>query len=207
MELSDKQIKILITAEKLFAEAGFDGASVRNIAREANINVAMVSYYFGSKEKMLEALIYYRSSGLKLQLSEVTKENISPIEKIEKIIALYIERINANKSIYQILHFELANRNRTMDLSAFIEVKKANIEVFAAIIKSGQERGIIRRDINVQLLIPTILGTYFQFQVNREFYASQLKLLNDDAIEKYINNQLTNHVQQTIKALLTYGID
>ena len=55
--LNDKQLQILLVAEKLFAEKGFDGTSIRNIAKEAGINIAMVSYYFGSKEKMLEALI------------------------------------------------------------------------------------------------------------------------------------------------------
>ncbi|HNO01068.1 MAG TPA: TetR family transcriptional regulator, partial [Chitinophagaceae bacterium] len=40
-------------AEKLFAEKGYNGTSVRDIAEKAGINLAMVSYYFGSKEKLL----------------------------------------------------------------------------------------------------------------------------------------------------------
>ncbi len=207
MELSEKQIRILETAERLFAENGFDGASLRQIAKEAKINVAMVSYYFGSKEKMLEALVYYRSSGLKLQLEELIKESISAIEKVDKIIALYIKRIDPNKRIYQILHFEFNNNNRKLDLSEFIEVKKKNKEVFSSIIKSGQAEGIFRKDINLDLLIPTILGTYFQFQMNREFYAAQIGLSTEKEIDDYVLKELTKHVQQTIKALLTYGLD
>ena len=53
MELNDKQIQILETAEKLFAENGFDGTSVRQISKAADINIAMISYYFGSKEKLI----------------------------------------------------------------------------------------------------------------------------------------------------------
>ena len=48
---NDKQIQILEVAEILFAEKGFDGTSIRNIAKLAKINIAMVSYYFGSKER------------------------------------------------------------------------------------------------------------------------------------------------------------
>ncbi|MEO6348401.1 MAG: TetR family transcriptional regulator, partial [Aquaticitalea sp.] len=59
MSLNDKQIQILEVAEKLFAEHGFDGTSVRQIAHEADINIAMISYYFGSKEKLLEALFNF----------------------------------------------------------------------------------------------------------------------------------------------------
>ena len=51
MELNDKQIQILETAEKLFSENGFDGTSVRQIAKAAEVNIAMISYYFGSHPK------------------------------------------------------------------------------------------------------------------------------------------------------------
>lgn len=44
--------KLLDAAEKLFAEKGFDGTSVRDITAEAKCNVAAVNYHFGSKEKL-----------------------------------------------------------------------------------------------------------------------------------------------------------
>lgn len=39
---------------------GYEGTSVRDICSRANINVAMISYYFGSKEKMMSYLYQYR---------------------------------------------------------------------------------------------------------------------------------------------------
>ena len=68
-----------------FAEEGFDGTSVRDIAKKANVNIAMISYYFGSKEKMLEALILNRISDMRLQLESLYNENIPPFEKVDKI--------------------------------------------------------------------------------------------------------------------------
>ncbi len=49
-------------AEKLFAVNGFDGTSVRDIAQEAGVNVAMISYYFGSKEKLMEAVFEQKTN-------------------------------------------------------------------------------------------------------------------------------------------------
>ena len=46
MDFNDKQIEIIDIAEQLFALQGYDGTSVRDIASKANINVAMISYYF-----------------------------------------------------------------------------------------------------------------------------------------------------------------
>ena len=47
---------ILDTAERLFAANGFDGTSVREITREAGVNVAAVHYHFGDKSAVLRAV-------------------------------------------------------------------------------------------------------------------------------------------------------
>jgi AcrR family transcriptional regulator len=60
MKLSEKQIEILGAAERVFGRRGIDAASVREIAKEANINIAMISYYFGSKDKLVENLFSCR---------------------------------------------------------------------------------------------------------------------------------------------------
>ncbi len=203
-DLNEKQIQILLVAERLFAEKGFDGTSIRDIAKEAKINVAMVSYYFGSKEKMLEALILSRTTDMKLQIENLSKETISPIEKINKLIEIYISRINKNKCIYQILHFELSSKKRTLDLKSFTEVKKQNFEFIKTIIIEGQQKGIFRTDVNIFLLPSTMLGPFFHFQMNRPQYEEMLELRTDEAYDNYIKNELTKHIQQTIQSLLLH---
>lgn len=201
--LNDKQKRILEVAERLFAEKGFDGTSIRNISKEAKINIAMVSYYFGSKEKMLEALIYSRTSNLKMELENIIRENLTPFEKINKLIELYIYRISRNKCIYQIIHFELNNNKRQINIKSFTEVKKRNLESVERIIHEGQEQGLFRKDVNIYMIPPTILGTFFHFNMNRPYYEDLLNIQSDEAFEAYINNELTQHIKQTIKALLT----
>lgn len=203
-EFNEKQIQILLVAEKLFAEKSFDGTSIRDIAKEANINVAMVSYYFGSKEKMLESLIYFRASGLKLELENLYNESITPQEKINKLIELYITRINKNKCIYQILHFELTSKKRDINFKSFTEVKKKNYEYLTKIIQEGQQQGIYKKDVNIFLIPSTILGPYFHFQMNRPHYEEMLGLATDEAYDQYIKTELTKHIQQTIQSLLLH---
>src|SRR5580765_5923814 len=99
-EFNEKQMQILQVTEQLFAEKGFDGTSIRDISKEAKINVAMVSYYFGSKEKLLETLILHKTSGLKEQLIHLIEENLEPVEKINKLIDLYVNRLDCNRGIY-----------------------------------------------------------------------------------------------------------
>ncbi len=203
-DFNDKQIDILQAAEKLFASEGFDGASIRSIAREANVNIAMISYYFGSKEKLLEALIVHRASGMKMQLENISNEALTPLEKVDRLIDLYITRISKNKGMYQIMHFELSTKKRIMDMKAFIDIKMQNLESFKKIIREGQELGVFVKNINVALIPPTILGTLVHFRMNRAFMEPVLGLHTSDAFEAYIDNELTAHIKQTIKALLLH---
>ncbi|RTY91821.1 TetR/AcrR family transcriptional regulator [Flavobacterium sp. GT3R68] len=203
-DFNDKQIHILQVAEKLFTEHGFDGTSIRDIAKEAKINIAMISYYFGSKEKLLEALIITRISDLRLQIENLFKEELTPFEKIDRLIELYITRLNKNRGMYQILHFEISTKKRDINFEAFNEVKKYNLVALQNIIDEGQAKGIFKKDITVELILPTIMGTYFHFHMNRTFYKELLNLRNDDDYNTYIHSTLIIHIQQTIKALLKY---
>lgn len=55
--------KLMKSAEHLFAERGYDGVSVRDIANDAGVNSALVGYYFGGKEGLL-AEVYTQRCGL-----------------------------------------------------------------------------------------------------------------------------------------------
>ena len=54
--------RILGTAERLFAEYGYDGVSVRQIGAAADAQIALISYYFGTKDKLYRAVFEHRIS-------------------------------------------------------------------------------------------------------------------------------------------------
>jgi AcrR family transcriptional regulator len=66
-EVDDKESaksKILDTAKELFAEKGFDGARVDEIARRAGVNKALIYYYYKNKQALLDALIEQVKNGV-----------------------------------------------------------------------------------------------------------------------------------------------
>ncbi len=203
-EFTEKQIQILEVAETLFAEKGFDGTSIRDISRQAEINIAMISYYFGSKERLLQSLIVYRTSDIQKQLENLLQEEIDPFEKVYKLIEIYINQINNNKGIYRILHFELSSKKREENLLAFNEFRKGNLKYLESIIEEGQRKGVFRKDVIIPLITPTILGTFFHFHMNKTYFENLLNLTSETLYNNYIKTNLTKHIQQTIKALLIY---
>ena len=59
------RIELLIdVSEKLFSEKGYGETSVRDIAKEASVNIAMINYYFGSKKQLVKAIIKDRARKL-----------------------------------------------------------------------------------------------------------------------------------------------
>jgi AcrR family transcriptional regulator len=89
--------RILDAAERLFAELGVAGTSVRTITDQAQVNVAAVNYHFGSKENLIRAVIARRLAGLEAAraaaLDEVeanaAREGRAPtaLELVESLIA------------------------------------------------------------------------------------------------------------------------
>jgi AcrR family transcriptional regulator len=123
--------------QRPFCRKGFEGTSIRTIAKVAQINVAMVSYYFGSKERLLESLIVYRTSDLKINWKIYFKKRTN--RKINKLIELYINRINSNRGIYRILHFEFTSKKENKIFKLF-RIKKGNLKSLETIIEEGQKK-------------------------------------------------------------------
>lgn len=204
MEFNDKQIEILQVAEKLFAEKGFDGTSVREIAKLASINIAMISYYFGSKEKLLESIVLHRIGNMGLRLENLLHEDISPILKIERIIEYYILQVNKNKHIHQIVNLEISNKKRDINFDSFKDLKKNNLKIVTSIVNEGQKQGLFKPDVNVALLSPLIIGSLVYFNMNKSLYSDLFGLKTEEDFDNYIKTELLQHIQKTIKALLVY---
>src|SRR3981189_1207567 len=106
--MTDKKIHIINHAVELFAEKGFEGTSIRDLAARAGVNVAMVNYYFGSKEKLFESLVEERASYSRGVLDEIANNaSYTDIEKINHIIDVYIGKLFKNRKFHRVLHQEM----------------------------------------------------------------------------------------------------
>lgn len=83
--------RILAAAEALFAQRGFDGASLRQLTASAGVNLAAVNYHFGSKEKLVEQVFKRRLDALNQhRLAELDKVAGKPDTTLEDVLAAYI---------------------------------------------------------------------------------------------------------------------
>ena len=92
--------KILISASKVFTEKGFSGTRTRDIAEEAGINLALLNYYFRSKEKLFEQVMKVKIVLLFGKIIPIiTSEKISLEEKIDLVSEKYFEILSKNPNL------------------------------------------------------------------------------------------------------------
>ncbi|MEI9934982.1 MAG: TetR family transcriptional regulator [Ferruginibacter sp.] len=149
------------TAERLFADKGYDGTSVRDIADEAEVNVAMISYYFGSREKLLESLFTYRSEASLMKVeSMLGNKEVTTLQKVNMLIDYYIDRIQSQPCFHRIMMREQVTNFRTTTAGMISEFKRKNQSLVEQLIHEGQKKGEFKKNIEVPLMMATLIARF-----------------------------------------------
>jgi AcrR family transcriptional regulator len=85
--------RLLDAAEELFAEAGFNGVSVRQIVDRAEVNLGAIPYYFGTKENLFKEVLLRRAAPLRAERQRLLDELIgrTPEPGLEDILWAMLE--------------------------------------------------------------------------------------------------------------------
>jgi len=206
MGYNDKQVQIMETAETLFAEKGFNGTSVRDIAEKANVNLAMISYYFGSKDKLLEALFSYRGEYLKITLENMIEDKErSSLDKMNMLIDHYIDKVMKQQCFSRIMVREQVLNHTGFTAKLIFEMKKRNQELISRLIHDGQKKGEFKKNIDIPLMMATLIGTANTMVATQHYYReiNNLQSLSEDEFQKHIKKKLSQHLKKLFKAILT----
>lgn len=206
MGYNDKQVQIMEAAEILFAEKGFNGTSVRDIAEKAQVNLAMISYYFGSKDKLFEALFMYRGEATKVKIETIIEQkDLTALEKVNLLIDSYLEKILGQQCFHRVLAREQV-LNNVITSRLILDMKKRNQELIKKLIQEGQRKGEFRKNIDIPMMMTTMIGTAHNLVTQKHYYKelNNLNDLSEEEFEKLIRKKLSNHLKMVFKAILTY---
>lgn len=203
MEKLDKRTRILMAAEILFAEQGFEGTSTRQIARKAGANMAMISYYYGSKEGVFMEIVSNRIADFTIELKSIRDDQRSPMEKLTRVVDGYTNRILSNIPFHRMMQRELSMAQRPEMFSQIKEAMLANLNVIENIVNEGIANGHFR-PVDVRMLIASIMGTIsnvviFPFKITA---GSKLDI-NHDEDRKILSDRLILHLNNLLKTYLT----
>ena len=102
---------ILEAAEELFAERGFEGTRLEDIAGRVGIRRASIVYYFRDKRELYGAVIESVLLGLRDAIERAIAGDLSPADKIEAAISAWVDYVGARPTTAQFILRESADAN------------------------------------------------------------------------------------------------
>ena len=152
------QEKIKEAARKVFTQKGYAATRTRDIAEEAGINLALLNYYFRSKEKLFQEVMQEKLMQLFSVIFPVVNDSTTSLEaKIETIVANYIEMLLKHPDLPLFVLNEM--RHNPVQFASRIDLKKVIQQ--SVLVKQLKEK---KPDINPLHFLQNTLGmTLFPF--------------------------------------------
>ena len=200
-EKIDKKDHILDVAERVFSDFGFDGASTRMISGEAGVNMAMLNYYFGSKEGLFLAIFERKISSFQTLLQNIGADgSMTSWDKLALCMDKYVDRIIVNNCFQKLINREITMNKRGDLTDKITEMLMVNVIEIKKILDEGIKNGSFFKDIDIQLVIASIFGTK-NYIINTP-HLSSLILGHDIRDEKFMEEQLKPRIKIYMKRLL-----
>lgn len=203
-KFTDKQIHILNVAEELIAQKGFEGTSVREISSKAEINVAMISYYFGSKEKMMANLYQFRVQKTREHFAEFTEtiKDAKPQMQMREVIKYIVSQLFKYNYFHGFVTQEMRQTEHLKnELMEFYEICVAKID---DITKKGIAAGVFTFAPQPEDILTLILGpTLFTIR-NRKFIEIFVVYNTDEKYMQEAEKKVKANILMSVFALLGY---
>ncbi|WP_338868056.1 TetR/AcrR family transcriptional regulator [Spirosoma sp. SC4-14] len=182
----DAETKIKEAARRVFLEKGFEGATIRQIADEAGVNLAMVNYYFRSKDELFKS-IYLETFREFLGRMAILLNEETPLEvKIWKAVDRYTDFIMDNPLIPNFILSEQRKNGaaffREMNIKGLIENS-----LFRKQLIQEAEKGNIRPIHPLQVII-TMLSSIV-FPVMAKPILSYVGTLDDAGFRQFMESR------------------
>ncbi|HMO41575.1 MAG TPA: TetR/AcrR family transcriptional regulator [Saprospiraceae bacterium] len=156
--------KILAAAKQVFLRDGYHGARMETIAKEADVNKALLHYYFRSKDKLFEQIFQQLKGGLLPRVSEIFKSDIPLFDKIRLFVSDYIDLLLENPYVPLFLVNEInKNPEKFMQSAGIFEKVQSFMPYFIVQLQDEIEKGNIRPIHPMHLLMNTMSMCAFPF--------------------------------------------
>jgi AcrR family transcriptional regulator len=173
---TDIQERIVHAARARFLQHGVDGASLRQIATDAETNIGMIYYYFKTKDDLFLGVVEEIYAKFSREIEAIATEQ-TPIEaRIQKLFERFASIDAAETQVLQlILREALVSSERLQRVATRFQA--GHIPVVASMIFSGIAEGRLRSDLNpIALMISVFLLGVMPQLAHRRVTASELSI-------------------------------
>lgn len=140
----DSRERILRAALQAFSEKGFDGATTREIAERAGVNLGLIKYYFDTKEKLWREAVdrAFQNLAAAIELDDAEREGADEFLHTRRMIRHYVRFVAEQPELIRLMHDEGKRRGPRMRWLVDRYARPMYARVRARL-ESAQQRGLL----------------------------------------------------------------
>ncbi|MDD4148842.1 MAG: TetR/AcrR family transcriptional regulator [Bacteroidales bacterium] len=157
-ELSDRQKEIIEVSLELISEKGIQGLTIKNLAKRIGFSESAIYRHYENKTEILVSILnFFKYNIEKLFKAELNTER-DAISKINNLLFNQFKIFTASPSLVAVIFSEELFRNEIILMNKVSEIMKNSFDTLTSIIKTGQEKGELRADVEAEHLAVVVMG-------------------------------------------------
>lgn len=168
---------LLLAARGLFAEHGYDGTSVRAITQQAHANLGAVTYHFGSKEALYEAVAESLAEPFRERIADTATGSGPSLARLEALVRTMFDYLSEHPDVPRFMVQLLAGSRPPP--RALREMLRANHTIISQLIVEGQKDASVRRG-DPRLMALSLIAQPIWMSVVRQLLRQTLGIDQED---------------------------
>jgi AcrR family transcriptional regulator len=164
---------ILAVATTEFADRGYAGGRINEIAAKTSTTKRMIYYYFGGKEGLYIAVLEQAYSRIRSLEQQLDVEHLDPVEAIRELAGLTFDHHESHPDFIRLVSIENIHRAVHIARSKVLSgLANPALDVIGAILQRGGEAGLFRDDVDA-LDVHQIISAFCVFRIaNRHTFGA-----------------------------------
>jgi AcrR family transcriptional regulator len=168
--------EIIDVATREFADKGYAGAMVDEIAAKMSTTKRMIYYYFGNKERLYIEVLEHAYAGIRAIEQNLDVAHLSPVDAMRQLAELTFDHHESHPDFIRLVSIENIHRAEHIARSTVLSgLADPALDVLTRILSRGAEEGLFRRDVD-PLDIHMVISSFCVFRIaNRHTFQAIFK--------------------------------
>ena len=189
---------LLHAAQELFAERGYDGASIRAITARAGANLGAVTYHFGSKEALYHGVIQSKIQPVRDRLLAAAAEPGPALDRIESFLRAAFDYYASDPGLPRLMLQQIASGRPAPPPAR--EWIRLGLGTLSDLVRTGQAEGAIRAGEPRLLALGVVSTLVFVHLIRRPLEESIGLSLDDPGTREAMREQAVRFVRGALTA-------
>ena len=154
----EKRRAILHAAVRVFAEKGYHGCRIADVAKQAGVAYGLVYHYFRNKDALLESVFAEQWTIFINALRAIAEGPGTSTEQLASVCRFAVDVFRTAPAAVRVLLLEVARTPNAFRAGSTRQTFEEALAIVGGIVKRGKERGEVRRDADPLLTAATLLG-------------------------------------------------